>query len=202
MIKLICPVCGTTFDAYESRVRDAKYSPVCSRACLYRGRTLGIIGRKVLKPYSITDEGRAAWRQAAKKRAGTPYKPPVEYVCETCGKRVSIARGKVCPSRKLRFCSPECASVGNSGSGNPAWRGGHDRYYGPDWRAQKRLARKRDGYRCQDCGRTQKDVGRSLDVHHVRRFGSFADSAEANVLDNLVTLCHRCHMLREWREQR
>jgi hypothetical protein len=202
MIELTCPVCGKTFEAYPSRLRDAKYTPVCSRECLYRGRTLGIIKREVTKPYNITEEGREGWRRAAQERTGILRKPPTVFTCETCGKEVSIPQGKMCPSRQCRFCSPECANVGNQGAGNPAWRGGYNGYYGPNWRAQKRAARKRDGYVCQDCGRTQKDIGRSLDVHHIRRFADFDSYLEANHLDNLVSLCHRCHMLREWQDNR
>lgn len=198
MIELTCPVCNKTFQAYESRLRNAKYTPVCSLACLYRGRTMGIIKREVTNPYTITDKGRAGWIKAAKERTGILHKPPRVFICETCNKEVSIPRGKCCPARKFRFCSPKCANIGNSGEYNHAWRGGYDGYYGSNWKAQRRATRKRDGYKCQDCGRTQKDIGRSLDVHHIKRFADFESSEEANHIDNLISLCHRCHMLREW----
>jgi 5-methylcytosine-specific restriction endonuclease McrA len=55
------------------------------------------------------------------------------------------------------------------------------------------LTRKRDGYRCQHCGKTQKQNGRSLDVHHIRPFRLFDNYTDANELDNLISLCMSCH---------
>ncbi|MBI5290710.1 MAG: HNH endonuclease [Chloroflexi bacterium] len=45
----------------------------------------------------------------------------------------------------------------------------------------------RDGYRCADCGSRE-----NLDVHHTkpRRKGG------QDTLDNLVTLCEKCHVTR------
>jgi hypothetical protein len=42
--------------------------------------------------------------------------------------------------------------------------------------------------------------GRALDVHHRRPFRLFgvAQHAAANALDNLVALCHDCHLKTEW----
>ena len=47
---------------------------------------------------------------------------------------------------------------------------------------------------------TQKEYGKQLDVHHIVRFADFTDSTQANVLENLVSLCHVCHMKREWHD--
>ncbi|MEW5871420.1 MAG: DEAD/DEAH box helicase [Chloroflexota bacterium] len=63
--------------------------------------------------------------------------------------------------------------------------------YGPNWAAQRELARARDGYRCQVCGAPEQ--GRAHDVHHKTPFRTFTSYAQANVLENLVTLCHACH---------
>jgi hypothetical protein len=43
---------------------------------------------------------------------------------------------------------------------------------------------KRDGWRCQSCGRTK-----CLQVHHIQPRGRLGDDAE----DNLITLCVDCH---------
>ncbi|MGH9680385.1 MAG: HNH endonuclease [Candidatus Acidiferrales bacterium] len=43
---------------------------------------------------------------------------------------------------------------------------------------------KRDGWRCQGCGRTE-----SLQVHHIKPRGRLGDDAE----ENLITLCSDCH---------
>jgi DEAD/DEAH box helicase domain-containing protein len=63
--------------------------------------------------------------------------------------------------------------------------------YGPNWPQQRSLARKRDGHRCQICGALEN--GREHDVHHKVPFRTFANFQEANVLTNLITLCHACH---------
>ncbi len=71
--------------------------------------------------------------------------------------------------------------------------------YGPNWPEQRDLARARDGYRCTQCGASERN-GRQHDVHHVRPFRSFGYRRglnlaylEANRLDNLRTLCRTCH---------
>lgn len=71
--------------------------------------------------------------------------------------------------------------------------------YGPTWFRQRDAARARDGYRCRACGAPERD-GRQHDVHHVRAFRSFGyvrgqnrHDEIANRVENLVTLCNRCH---------
>ncbi len=69
--------------------------------------------------------------------------------------------------------------------------------YGPTWLKQRDLARARDGYRCQICGKPES--GRAHDVHHIVPFRSCLDADGkisyqlANRLDNLTTLCPVCH---------
>jgi DEAD/DEAH box helicase domain-containing protein len=77
------------------------------------------------------------------------------------------------------------------------WRGDPNQY-GPNWAAQRDRARARDGYRCQVCG-TPERVGaqgrrQSHHVHHKTPFRAFVSYREANRLDNLATLCARCHL--------
>lgn len=77
------------------------------------------------------------------------------------------------------------------------WKGGQEPYYGPTWRRQRRRARERDGYRCQQCGVTeqehQHEHNEELHVHHIVPLREFDDTEEANELDNLVTVCCACH---------
>jgi 5-methylcytosine-specific restriction endonuclease McrA len=62
----------------------------------------------------------------------------------------------------------------------------------------QRAARDRDRHTCVRCGTTREEVGRELDVHHLRAVNTFDEANDANTLDNLVTLCHPCHMFIEW----
>jgi len=71
--------------------------------------------------------------------------------------------------------------------------------YGPNWEAQRELARQRDGYRCRLCSAPERP-GRQHDVHHLvpfREFGYVPGENEryrqANDLGNLITVCHTCH---------
>jgi DEAD/DEAH box helicase domain-containing protein len=83
------------------------------------------------------------------------------------------------------------------------WTGDQGGARGPDWDAQRALARQRDGYRCVHCGAPERP-GRNHDVHHVTPFREYGwepgrnDAYRyANQLSNLVTLCPRCHQLAE-----
>jgi DEAD/DEAH box helicase domain-containing protein len=61
--------------------------------------------------------------------------------------------------------------------------------YGPNWQAQRKAALERDGHACQVCGRMEG----GLHVHHKTPFRAFPGYEQANVLDNLATLCPACH---------
>jgi len=64
--------------------------------------------------------------------------------------------------------------------------------YGPGWNRLREAVRRRDGYRCQICG-AEEVADRQHDVHHKVPFRSFNSVAEANRLENLITLCPACH---------
>jgi DEAD/DEAH box helicase domain-containing protein len=70
---------------------------------------------------------------------------------------------------------------------------------GPNWEAQRNLARERDGLRCRHCGAPER-TNRAHDVHHIEPFRNFGyvrgkndHYLQANRLENLVTLCPSCH---------
>ncbi|MBN1312617.1 MAG: DUF1998 domain-containing protein, partial [Anaerolineae bacterium] len=71
--------------------------------------------------------------------------------------------------------------------------------YGPNWPEQRKKARARDGFRCAHCNAPERERHQH-DVHHIRPFREFGympgeneNYKEANRLDNLTTLCSRCH---------
>ncbi|NLG96803.1 MAG: DEAD/DEAH box helicase [Chloroflexi bacterium] len=63
--------------------------------------------------------------------------------------------------------------------------------YGPAWPLIRKMVLERDGFTCQSCGASQNAT--VLHVHHKIPFRSFTNPAQANHLDNLVTLCPSCH---------
>ena len=79
--------------------------------------------------------------------------------------------------------------------------------YGPNWQAQRRRVRERDGYRCTECGAPEpqgasshRQHARQHDVHHLVPFRVFGYAPgvnehyrQANRLSNLVLVCRACH---------
>lgn len=126
-----------------------------------------------------------------------------EVECAQCGAKTTRPRYRIGAAQKA-FCDMACYAqwreANLTGADNPGWKGGAPNYYGPNWRGQQRAARKRDGYLCQSCGISQKEHGRTLDIHHIKPFKTFGyipgeneNYLQANDLNNLVTLCMSCH---------
>lgn len=124
----------------------------------------------------------------------------VEKICPICHKKFEVKQSH---SNRRVCCSLKCSTMNRlgrfSGENNPSWKGGPLPYYGPNWLQQRRNARYRDGYKCQNCGMTEKEAGQEHDVHHIRPFREFGieQYVNANTLSNLITLCHRCHLIVE-----
>ena len=124
----------------------------------------------------------------------------VEVKCWYCGERF---RKKYSHAQlhDQHFCDAGCMGEWESehycGEDNPRWAGGYDDYYGETWEAARRAAIKSDDSRCQACGRTREahreEFNTDIAFHHIQPIRTFEDPNEANSLDNLVTLCCRCH---------
>lgn len=128
----------------------------------------------------------------------------VTVPCEWCGEKTEKQRRHI-ERDDHHFCSNSCNATyyanvkGNGfskGEDNPAWNGGateNPRYYGPNWNEQRDKALERDGGECVKCGSESPLV-----VHHIKGRDEF-DTTEpgwwrdANVLENLKTLCRTCH---------
>lgn len=141
-----------------------------------------------------------AWQQT-QGITGVPW-ARVVVACDICGKQFERERNAV---GGRNYCGKECfyrAHRANmAGDKNPAWRGGYDPYYGPNWDRQARRARERDGHRCQRCGVDESALHCSLHVHHIKPLRAFQrDFRRANSLENLVSLCPSCHKHLEWHQ--
>jgi hypothetical protein len=178
---MYCEECGALITG--NHFRGTRF---CSRACFgkYRSRTRKGIPRPEVRGPQPERQRRKTLR------------------CPMCEREFAVKQSQV---DRRRFCCKDCQAAYQrihagkvSGSGNWNWVGGHDPYYGPNWRKQRREARKRDNYTCQDCG-TVDQSKRKLDVHHIKPFRLFGlpRYLEANDLSNLVTLCQVCHGIRE-----
>lgn len=91
-----------------------------------------------------------------------------------------------------------CAERQRGEKGNN-WKGGNIEQRSPrgwEWKQTRRKVYERDGWTCQECGvrclnaeHARWQPHRRIQAHHIlpRRFGGTDD------LDNLITLCLRCH---------
>lgn len=165
-----CIVCKETFYTYPSRIKREASMKCCSMECYRESRRTG-------KSSNCS--------------------------CDECGSRFYKA-----PSLQKKhnnnFCSHQC--MGKYYSDNMLFAGensgsyigsydSHKKYYGEDWRKQRRIARERDNYTCQKCGIHEDDYGMEMSVHHIIPFVIFDSSEDANKLDNLKCLCEPCHRL-------
>jgi len=153
------------------------------------------------------DECMGQWRSENKSGENAArYKGKVTVECVECGdtKEVYPSRAK---KHDKHYCSGECQgkhlSDNYSGEDSWHWKGGRYPYYGDNWSEQRLKTITRDQARCQDCGMTEREnydrFGRVMTVHHLnprRNFvdedGSF-DQEAANEIENLITLCDKCH---------
>lgn len=124
--------------------------------------------------------------------------------CGYCGKEIlctpnrikRVKRGKI-------FCCKEHNDLWRKenvrGEMLYNWKGGYDPNYGVSWLTAKRTARKRDNDTCQRCGITKEELGKNMDVHHIKPFRDFGveNHIEANSLNNLISYCNKCHKIVE-----
>lgn len=122
----------------------------------------------------------------------------VKLTCSECGKEFYRARSGIDPNSKHFFCGKKCQKKNI----DYILRGeNHFRYVngntsltrGKGWTQTRRIVRERDNFTCQRCGRTENDLGRALDVHHIKPYRMFDDYRDANKLENLIALCASCH---------
>lgn len=195
-----CQQCGATFARPKQGKNPAKYCSLQCTATAFRGVPLGPRAPRQASyclncGERVTDYPSRGTRQFCSQKCQTDYCYTMN-TCRYCGTRFRVMRSR----RHRQYCNSRCYARSRRGVGNHKWNGGlNPFYYGPDWKQIAEQARQRDGYRCQRCGKAQKDCPRALDVHHIRPYTSFGHQQfdAANQLSNLITLCHPCHMMLE-----
>lgn len=167
-VELVCEQCGDKFRVPPYREETARF---CSKECLEKWK-------------SENWQGKNSPHYQGKKE---------ERTCKVCGKEFTIPEAWLRKDNTTgEFCSRECKDEWFSGENSPNWEGGTSFLpYPPEWEEKRKEALERDGYKCQKCGKTQKEHmeehGRSLFVHHID--GNKMNSS----LRNLITLCLSCH---------
>ena len=176
-----CEMCGSAFEYYPSE-KEGLYCGRCVEEENWR--------------YEPDIEGEDHPRWKGGKR---------ELACTECGASVRRHPWNI-PSEHV-FCGPACRSEWLSeafaGEGHPNWKGGTEANYGRGWHRVRRLALERDDYRCVLCGKTEADIGRNPDVHHIVPVRAFLETPatterDAHYLENVVSLCVGCHRKAEF----
>jgi len=199
-VAVVCDQCGASVSLKSSKANRG-VTAYCSRDCYMAARA---DGAWITAPCK-TCGAPMTYRRSQPKRfcswgcrdQGADWGDPSKRTTVTCAGCGTVMIEWA--SRPRTYCSTACAGDARAGDAAWAWRGGRPGSYGASWRRARRLARARDG-RCVDCGITPDALRRALDVHHLIPFRSFGIERhrEANVLTNLVSLCQRCHLKREW----
>lgn len=173
-IKTKCGYCGLEIELQPYRIGNINF---CSNSC--RGK------------YGLS----IRWADGPKI---------IDIHCSFC-KTLLKFPAQIYNSRKKRnqetfFCGRKCFSAWKAahwiGESNPSWKGGWTPH-GTGWRAACEIVRHEQNYICEDCKITENELGRSLDVHHKKPARLFKTKKESSFRENLVGLCHRCHMARE-----
>lgn len=165
--------CPICNKTFYIRLCKAEQRKFCSRECYKK---------------SVYGEGNPSYKNAKREKD-----------CEYCGKEFSYF-----PSvrKDAKFCSRSCLAKSRLGENASNWKGGHKQYYGNNWIFKREKARQRDNYTCQNCGIKEKDLGRELDVHHIKPFDVCENYQEANNINNLMSLCYSCHHIIEKESRR
>lgn len=198
-----CKHCGRNFKVLFHVARRG-LGIYCSTACGNAAKSEANLGRTRNRVKATCQGcGKEFERQAYRvKRDGQKYcsracvKPrpkmaPLLATCVICGKQYETKR---CYEGKTKCCSYDCLHVhigrSVSGKNHPRWKGGiTSRPHAV--RMWSLAIKRRDGYKCQDCGETDR---RKLQSHHIIPW----DDNESLRFDlhNGVTLCLSCHQLR------
>jgi 5-methylcytosine-specific restriction endonuclease McrA len=173
-IEVECANCDEVFLRAPSSIREGRQ--YCSRDCV-----------KVGHSKYLTGEDNPLWSR-------------IEVKCNYCGQTLYRQPNHV-KKVKNSYCDAQCrgqyVAENCTGEDNWNWEGGEVDYYGKNWLRKRREARERDDYCCQYCGMTDKEHleerGTELQVHHIRPIRKFSTKTNANSLENLVTLCWKCH---------
>lgn len=196
--------------AYDM-LRKNEYLDMCQECGKQKGLSKSRICRscankKRAKPKAVkvVSEKSVALRYSKCQNCGCKKARTTSHLCKSCSLKATWdKKGRVrtlydicqeCGEDKPRNDRHLCLScagikrmIGQFGT--------EDKEYPMGWcDTLKERIRDRDGHKCQLCGKTRKENGRKLDVHHI-------DEDKHNLEpSNLVALCASCHGKTKWRQ--
>ena len=171
--KIRCDNCKKEFDITPSRFKLSK-NHFCSRKC--KG--------KYISKHNV-GENHINWRRTEK------------VICGICKKEFYVTpyrfdnnRGKFCSKKCFYIWLSERMRESRMGESNPNWQGGLSKEGYPTEFINsifKKEIRAKYNFVCQICGKTEKDRGRTIHIHHI-------DRNKLNLsVENIIPLCIHCH---------
>lgn len=211
-IKVKCDNCRLNLFIFPSRLRTEKYH-FCNRKCYGIWRSKNIKGinsplhkRKMIvkckfcnnifkkhksqtlkfcsrlcygKWFSINKCGKNSYL----------YKEKIKTRCSCCNKLLYLSNWRKKRSTH-NFCNRICQDNFFIGKNAYNYIHGESRLpYPMEFNEKlKEFIRRRDNYKCMNCGVTQKEMLRNIDVHHI-------DYNKKNIdTINLISLCNKCNI--------
>ena len=121
--------------------------------------------------------------------------------CAQCNEPIALrtwqVRLKIARGQRQFFCDRDCFGKWKAENwrleNNPSWKGGWTPH-GKGWNVICAEVREEQGHACAECGITEQQIRKALDVHHIIPARLFANRRDASYRKNLVGVCHPCHM--------
>lgn len=191
---IACEVCGKKFVPKDKRINRKNGVRFCSWKCRIKSKSINIKCKKCGKNFRVTPYAKD--KKFCSSKCSTTWKRGKDeskwsvFVCKECGKKFEDYS-----YRKTSFCSSICKNrYAGKIRGLQLLKPNSSKSRGMNWKAQSRLARKRDNYTCQVCGKNGWVDKFKVQVHHIIPYRLFnGDYEKANELSNLISLCPSCH---------
>lgn len=121
--------------------------------------------------------------------------------CSNCGDSKKVYPSRL-QTKSDHFCDLGCyaewQSQNRRGEKHHQWDpDSQTQFYTGKWKNVRRRVRERDENTCKLCEVDSDDIGRNLDVHHIRPIRAFSSPSDAHTMDNLIQLCRLCHTFME-----
>lgn len=189
-MRVNCDFCTKPIDIQDYKTRRNKHQ-FCSVECVRRFRNKK---QKITCPTCREEFEVKSYRLLSKRpifcsKKCQFAKGRVITNCAYCGKQITK---KLSVAKERSYCNQKCQhnwlSENLYGEKHPNWTGTQDKPRGKNWLKMRRKTLERDAYRCRLCESTN-----GISVHHLIPIRLFDDPEQANILDNLVSLCRPCH---------
>jgi len=181
-----CSYCGNSFKREPSKTKGKK-NLFCSIDCHNKFRlkcvyVCEVCGKKFHRPVRLNQKKPRFCCRDCMHQKLREERNPINCYCNKCGKAFHSTPYQMWRGEG-RFCSMACKTKWQTGiykRGTP-----HHYYSTVGWRKIRKKVLERDKNKCTRCGTSDKH----LHVNHIklRELGGTDD------LDNLETLCRRCH---------